>query len=370
MDLIEKFLKANAYKFPKGYPNMKDPKDVLLLESLLSNILKTPIKLNEASLDVKKDLIKMGFKDEDIIIQNSKRIRLLTNNNERKQVMDKLISKGYKFDPNFTGSSLGAVIAKDGTAVMVKPRDKQGAGSVGLDNEHFFINKINEFTQDGPINVIFKGNNKTLKYNNVSKALEVGRDTKGGKKADVKLLDESGKVISNISIKKNNAQIWESADRRYKNLTNILVKKLLNGDFKTVSLRKSTKTDKNNIYRLYNPKTDKDLGIIVIKDLPKEDNESIIFGTDVPKTVVIKQTFEDSNFNFINGVLTIKVNFIASSLNDIEGTEYEPILVYRHDVTRPNTYGLRPIVHYKSFSYKNDMIKSSQIELDYNDIVS
>lgn len=369
MEVVDKFLKANSYKFPKGYPDLKDPKDVILLESLLFNMLKIPIKLQEASLDVKKELIKMGFKEEDIIIQNSKRIRLLANNNERKQVMDKLISKGYKFDPNFVGSSLGAVIAKDGTAITVKPRDKQGSNSVGLDNEYFLLNKINGFTQDGPIKIIFKGNNKTLKYNNVSQALEVGRDTKGGKKSDLKLLDNNDKVVSNISIKKDNAQIWESADKRYKDFTNILIKKLLDNKFKNITLKKPTKTDKKNIYRLFNPQTNKDIGIIAIKNLPKKDNESVIFGTDIPRTVVIKQTFEDSNFSFSNNILTIKVNFIAASMDDIEGTEYEPILIYRHDVTRPNTYGLRPLVHYKSFSYKDNKIKPSQIELDYNDVI-
>lgn len=38
MDVLEKFLYSIAYKFPKGYPDMKDPKDVLLLESLISKI--------------------------------------------------------------------------------------------------------------------------------------------------------------------------------------------------------------------------------------------------------------------------------------------------------------------------------------------
>jgi hypothetical protein len=32
MDVLEQFIRDVAYKFPKGYPNMKDPKDVLLLE--------------------------------------------------------------------------------------------------------------------------------------------------------------------------------------------------------------------------------------------------------------------------------------------------------------------------------------------------
>jgi hypothetical protein len=32
MDVLEKFLYSIAYKFPKGYPDMKNKQDVLLLE--------------------------------------------------------------------------------------------------------------------------------------------------------------------------------------------------------------------------------------------------------------------------------------------------------------------------------------------------
>jgi hypothetical protein len=33
MDILEQFIRDVAYKFPKGYPDMKDPKDVLLLRT-------------------------------------------------------------------------------------------------------------------------------------------------------------------------------------------------------------------------------------------------------------------------------------------------------------------------------------------------
>ena len=44
MDILEQFIRNVAYKFPKGYPDMKDKQDVLLLESLLKNL---GINLNE-----------------------------------------------------------------------------------------------------------------------------------------------------------------------------------------------------------------------------------------------------------------------------------------------------------------------------------
>ena len=48
MNIIEKFLHQNAWRFPKGYPDLKNNQDILLLESLISNILGEEIVLEKA----------------------------------------------------------------------------------------------------------------------------------------------------------------------------------------------------------------------------------------------------------------------------------------------------------------------------------
>ena len=45
MDPFDIFFKKFAYKFPKGYPDMNDEQDILLLENLLG---KLGIDINEA----------------------------------------------------------------------------------------------------------------------------------------------------------------------------------------------------------------------------------------------------------------------------------------------------------------------------------
>ena len=47
MDIFDKFLHSVSYKFPKGYPDMDNPKDVSLLESLISEILNKDTELAE-----------------------------------------------------------------------------------------------------------------------------------------------------------------------------------------------------------------------------------------------------------------------------------------------------------------------------------
>ena len=49
MDSITKYLNRIAYKFPKGYPDMNDDQDVLLLETLMSELLGEKLSLEEGS---------------------------------------------------------------------------------------------------------------------------------------------------------------------------------------------------------------------------------------------------------------------------------------------------------------------------------
>jgi hypothetical protein len=370
MDALDLFLKQVNYKFPKGHCDINDAQDVALLQFLLEQHgvpMYEIILVNEAASDIKNELIDAGYAPEDIIIKSSKQIRLLTKGNERKSTMDKLVTDlGYTYNPNFKGSSLGAVIADDGTAIIVKPKERQGGLSAGLDNEQALVDGINQYTDEEPIKVVFKGTNKTISFDKVTKAKSVGTDTAGGKKSDVALYS-GDKIIGNLSLKKANAVMWESADKRYKDLVNKLSQKLIKTPFPTIGLRE---TEKDGIYRLYNPKTNTDLSGIIITDLPNNENESIIFGTDDPKVQVIKHTFQPSDFSFDNGTLTIQSGVIFTDLSDVEGTEYEPILVLRHDVTRTASKGLRPIVYNKSHGYKDGKLKGAQSELTYNQAIA
>ncbi len=370
MDALDLFLKQVNYKFPKGHCDINDAQDVALLQFLLEQHgvpMYEIILVNEAASDIKNELIDAGYAPEDIIVKSSKQIRLLTKGSERKTTMDKLLQDlpDSKYDINFKGSSLGAIIANDGTAIIVKPREKQGGGSAGLDNEQTLIDGVNEYAStDSPIKVVFAGDNKSISFDNITLAKGVGTDTAGGKKSDVALYS-GNEVVANLSLKKSNATMWESADKRYKDLMIQLSTKLIKNPFPNVGLRK---TEKEGIYRLYNPETKTDLSGIIVNNLPDNDNESIIFGTDDPKVDVIKHTFQPSDFTFNNGTLTIKAGIIFTDLKDIEGTDYEPILIVRHDVTRTATKGLRPIVYNKSHAYKDGEVKGAQVVLDYNQI--
>ena len=50
MNIFDKFFTKFSYKFDKGYPDMDNPKDVLLLESLISEVIGERYSLEEANM--------------------------------------------------------------------------------------------------------------------------------------------------------------------------------------------------------------------------------------------------------------------------------------------------------------------------------
>tara|TARA_R110000796_G_scaffold235569_1_gene354605 strand:+ start:267 stop:1868 length:1602 start_codon:yes stop_codon:yes gene_type:complete len=68
MEVFDKFFQQNAYKFDKGYPDMDNDQDVLLLESLLSEVIDEKFSLKEANTAEGNKFI------EDIIIKNSEKL--------------------------------------------------------------------------------------------------------------------------------------------------------------------------------------------------------------------------------------------------------------------------------------------------------
>ena len=65
MDILNKFFTKFAYKFDKGYPDMNNDQDVLLLESLISEAIGWKFQLNESiKYDVLKNLAGDSIDDE------------------------------------------------------------------------------------------------------------------------------------------------------------------------------------------------------------------------------------------------------------------------------------------------------------------
>lgn len=257
--------------------------------------------------------------------------------------IESIFKKKYnvKFDKSTNLSSIGHLIIDDKFLLTAKPKNRQGTASAGVDNEVMMVQEINNAIKDSDdrnITVIFKHGGTAFKLTNVTEAIRAGADTAGRKKSDVNIVSK-GKMIP-ISLKKDNAENWESADSYWGQIARQYVDVAVeNGD---VELEQEGK-----IFKI-NPN-------LAVKST-KEEKTNVVFGSDIlpGKGAVIKKTFskEDFKFNGKKNELTITVNEIIRTLSDIEGSPSDVWFLIRNDRTRlgsPIGYpGLRVLAVYAS----------------------
>jgi hypothetical protein len=374
MNVLDKFFKKFAYKFDKGYPDMNNDQDVLLLESLLKNL---GINLsedkasdrNEAKEILKKELelTDLDFKDTGL------NFYVLVPGNQRSSFVDKIenidtnTDKGFEFNPTPSSfSSIGYFMYGD-VKFGVKPSNKQGGKSAGLDNEETFINTINSLLEDGPKDITVVGKGNSITYNNISQVQGTGRATSDYSKSDVNFFDgETDK--GGLSLKKDNAIYWESADVRFgpevKNLLNAIISGKLAPEVSYEPLKDLRGNEDPDIIKMYNKKDNKPIAGVIVKDLPEQDISQVIFGND--KVPVAVQTWKSSDFKVSGNNITAYADKLYITLEDVEKDKALPVLNIRHDKTRRSTRGLRALLQTEKSLYKDGSLKGNNITIPYS----
>ena len=312
----------------------------------------------------------LGLTDENFVKVSANRYKLLVPRSERVEYIKKIQAiEGFDYDPSAKGSSIGALTYKS-SVFLLKPTGAQGRASAGTENEDVLENEIKKYLELGVKNIVFKGSNKSYSIPNVTGVTGVGYDVAGGKKADIVITGADGSYP--ISIKKDNAGFWESADTRYKALMAKLVSKIANGDFGPelvfTPFVDKLGNEKKGINLMYNDVTKTKVTGVLVTDLPDKEEESIIFGSD--KAVVIYRTYTESDFQQRGSNLVITVTKIIENIEDVNKFNLEPVLNIRHDSTRSATGGLRATVQPANLLYKDGAVTGNKIELNYSDIVS
>lgn len=254
--------------------------------------------------------------------ESSKTISILTDEN-RVDVLEDVASKfcdmDAKYDPDKGSSSIGAVTAGIYT-IKARPASKQGKNSAGLANEDAFINNIKHFTKDRCITVkISCQHKKQYIYENVVDVEEVGRDTSNRKKADVRLVLHDGTKVP-ISIKKDNAEMWESADSYYAESAKRIVD--LQESLGTIAVEKT-----GSVYRI--------APNIAVRT-SKEEKSAVVFGSDLlGHGFVAVRTFRKSDFELseCGNVLNVNVSKIIDSVDDLTQSN-DIFFLIRNDSSR------------------------------------
>ena len=209
MDALDLFFKKYSYKFPKGYPDMKNEQDILLLESLLSELLDEEIILEKklewkdlsdesrkysrltaiANKIAKKEPFKLENGTVDTLtFDKDSYADLFTNQkvNDIRTVGGKNINKF----PFFRDSKNNAVSLND----LTKTPELGGSGGSKADTserqERALIDAINSV----PGIKTLKGANG-VEITNIKKADKVPNPAKAEAYADVKLILTDGEYL-------------------------------------------------------------------------------------------------------------------------------------------------------------------------------
>jgi hypothetical protein len=386
MNVIDKILLEWSYKCHDGIVDLNNEDKVIILREMLdeesNNNLDMFFEANMSPLaDEAIQFIKdqYRFDDSNFKPKSQTSFSILLPDKfklSRTEIMSDLqkINPDFQFDQGSIGkgSSVGRLIFKGKVIIYVKFAKGQGNESSGKVNESKFYTLINSHittSEDGniiPITVILKSTDKTLQFDNIIECKDSSKtDATEYAKADAQLININNEVAANISLKKRNAIRWESSKTRFADLFKNFINKALNGQLGDISLQPIQGA--KNKYKLYNPSTNQILSKVIVTNAPETDNDSIIFGKDNPKTIVIKEDFERfTNYTFTNNILTINCDKIYTSVDDVMGTNDEPVFAFSNHIGQ--SYGIEFRVFSKGALYSEDKLKGSKAEIDYNNI--
>lgn len=303
--------------------------------------------------DVEQALKKAGYEQ---IKHNGNKLNILVQipdgakkNEFRKDVLDDVLislkrdlaDANPMFNPDPGLSSLGGITFDDSpVSVVVKDTGKQGDKSAGVANEMELASILQSVVDEfGQANVTFeddRGKKMTIKNCNIVEV--VGRDTAERKKADVVLRNEKGGSLP-ISIKKLDADAWESADTLFGSRAKEIVEKLVDeGVVQLIEIgqRENKRTgEKSPVYKLSKE--------IVVEPTPEEAMNAI-FGSDLnPKGGVVVQTFKPEHFEQVEDTVKVHAHAVITKKEDIPESHLMVWLI-RNDSTRSNPMpGLRTL---------------------------
>jgi hypothetical protein len=242
-----------------------------------------------------------------------------------------------QYSDDATLSSLGGIVfANSPLKVLVKDAGKQGEQSAGVANEIELASIIQSVvTKYGSANVTFVDpRGVELTIDNVDEVVVAGRDTADRKKADVVLKSATDQLP--VSIKKVNADMWESADSLFGRRAREILDKLV--DDGVVELEKIKERGGKPVYALSKE---------IVMEPTEQEAMSAIFGGDLnPRGGVVIQTFKPEHFTQNGNQVTVECHAVINKREDIPESHLM-VWLLRNDSDRNSASlgiaGIRPL---------------------------
>jgi hypothetical protein len=383
MNIFDKFFKKFAYKFDKGYPDLNNRQDVLLLESLFEK-LGIKVDLNE-EVPNKKQTIQAVQKIVDqvgskynLFVMKSKPNRIGSIGKVPESTFVQAFKDVFGEDinikvfpprqgPNPSGSfNMYQFIAGDlgEVNILVSRSEPGGAGKT---NEAIFIDTLNKLIEQagGSATITIKSPEHTETFSNIDQVVDSSKTGAGkGDKSDAQFIANDD-VKANISLKQDGGFRWASVASTEKNFIKTFEKKALDGQIGGLKLIPNP--DVPGKYLMADPDTGNRISKVVIPDFITGDDQSntFIFGPEQPKVIIVGRTWKESDFKLNGDKIEVQASHIYKSLEDIDKAGISPVFVITQHQNKPIGLDYRV--------YPEDMTKigprASGLVLSKNDIM-
>jgi hypothetical protein len=390
MSIFDKFFKQFAYKFDKGYPDMNNVQDVLLLESLLEGLgidvqLTEEVPNRPKTVQAVKYIVDTVGDKYDLFTLKSKPNRLgLTDKKDSQFFIDLFKEvfgpetqvtmfpprKGKNPSGSFNMYQVDTDPDKFGQVNIIV--SSSAPGGAGKTNEATFIDNINAKIDevDGEATVVIKSPEYTETFNKVTRVVDSSKAGAGkGDKSDAQFISgqpgtDTGKVVANISLKQDGGFRWASVASTNKDFIKKFEEKARAGEIKGFGLMPNPEVEGK--FLMYNPDTNERITKVIIPDFPKDNEEALVFGPEDPKVIVVGRTWSDDDFSLDGDTVIVKASHIYKTLADVEEAGISPVFVIAQHQNKPIGLDYR--------IYPADMAKigpkARAVELSYNDIMS
>jgi hypothetical protein len=240
-------------------------------------------------------------------------------------------------DPEYSratrsNSSIGGVVFGDGSPVQVIVKDAgiQGNKSAGVGNETEIAAYLASMIQKYKlINVTFQDpRGKKLTIKNVDHVYPTGSDVAERKKADIVLASSKNRLP--VSIKKLNAESWESADSLFGAKARQIIDKLV----KEKVVKLIPQPDGKSTY----------LSKEIVVEPTEEEAMNAIFGSDIsPAGGIVIQDFEPKHYNQVENNISIECHAVITRKEDIPTSHMMVWLLRNSGGRMSNALGIRGI---------------------------
>lgn len=324
LNIIDSIVNERATAAAAGLDTITKPK----LESVLTKAGYTDFKYNGNKMQVLVQ-IPDGAKKDQFRSTNLQEILVL--------LQQQFSESGPQFSDDATLSSIGGIVfANSPLKILVKDTGKQGDQSAGVANEIEMASIIQSVVEKyGSADVTFVDpRGVELEISEVNEVVVAGRDTGGRKKADVVLKSATEQLP--VSIKKVDADMWESADSLFGRRAREILNKLVDADI--VQLKKVKERAGKPVYALSKE---------IVMEPTEQEAMNAIFGGDLnPRGGVVIQTFKPEHFKQDGNQVTVECHAVISAREDIPESHLM-VWLLRNDSDRNSASlgiaGIRPL---------------------------